>query len=249
MSTVVRMDDIVKKVLSVGNKEQNQHWPPHIISEQFNTVSNFIIDRCVELFPGNNGIVDIIKPFLIKKQVAVVGGIIPFPENYRNLLGAAITVTKDLKSLCSDAAEYKNDPLKKTVAQMEREKTTGNCISNIVTMVDQDEWDERTTSNYKKPTYKKPIGCIFEGEGIRVCPYDIGHVELRYVREPKEYRYGYTQLPDDTFVFDPTVSEESEWNKTATAYLFKGMSSLYSIYLRDTEMRNWNTELKNIGLL
>lgn len=236
-------------MLAVGNKEQNQHWPPYIIDEQFNTVANFIVDRCVELFPGDNSIIGIIKPFLVRKQVPVVGGIIPFPDNYRNILGAAITVTKDMKNLCSGGTEYKNDPLQKTPAQIDREKLKGNCISNIVDMVDQDEWDERTMSNIAFPTYKKPIGCIFEGEGIRVCPYDISTVELRFVREPKIYRYGYKQLPDETYIFDLATSQESEWEMTALQYLFKGMSSLYAAYIRDPEMRNWNIELKKIGLL
>lgn len=249
MSTILTLDRIANSVLSVGNKEHNQHWPPHIIDEHINMATNFIIDRCVELYPGNNSIVGIVKPFLKVENIPVINGNISFPENYRNILGAAITVAKDKKSLCTGGSEFKNDPRVKTVTQLEKEKLRGTCISNNVNMVDQDEWSERTRSKYKFPTYEKPIGCIFEGEAIKICPYDIANVELRYILEPKIYRYGYQQLPDDTFVYDPNASVESEWEQTAASYLFKAVGALYSIYLRDPDMTNWNMQLRKSGIL
>lgn len=244
------LDSILKKVLAQGGKEQSSTYPPNIFDEHINTATNFLLDRVAEIFPDNQSIVDVARPFLKIIPIPVTGGKINFPDDYRNLLGIAINVSPDFKSLCGESggSKYKDDPLAKSQAQLDRKIEQSKCISRSVQVVDIDEWDDRTTSNYKSPTYKRPIACIFEDKSIKLCPYDIGSVEMRYLRIPKVYRYGYKENPDHTFVFDPATTEESEWSDNAIQYLVKAVGSLFSIYLRDPEMRDWNMELKKMGL-
>lgn len=243
------LNSIRNKVLSQSGQEQSASWPPHIFDEQFNITSNYLIDRIVELYPGNNAITDLGNPFLKKKTEAVVNGIIKFPEDYRNILGMSIMVTHDYKSLCSEEKQiFKDDPLSPNADQQAKLALKPKCISWEVDMVDTDEWSTRTTSKYKFPTYKKPIATSFNPREYSICPYDISAVDIRYFRKPKVYRWGYVENPDGTFVFDPANTEESEWEDNATQYLVKGVSSLLAVYLRDPEFRDWNLELKKLGL-
>lgn len=248
------LNSVLRKVLSAGNKEANQMYPPHIYEEHYNITTNFIIDECVRLYPTEQSVVDIIRPFLKVKFAPLKNGVLEFPEDYRNLLGAAINVNDSTMKPC-DCEEkiYPNDPLALTKAQLDQKKAEVGCRGLDIVILDITEFNHRSRHPYKKPSTDKfskrpPIGGIYEGRGIKICPYDISHAEMYYVRKPKEYQFGYTLNPDDTYVFNPLTSTESEWEDTALQYLIKGISSLYAIYTRDGEMRDWTLELKKIGL-
>lgn len=254
---VATLDKILKMVLASGNKEQNQHYPPHIFQEHFNLSTSWLVDEIAKLFPTTQSIIDIIRPFLETKDVIVKNGKIEFPENYRHLLGVGMFATDDFKNPCGcdeakggngDCSEFKNDPLAPSPLQIQEQAAKRKCISRTVRLVDIDEWDELTTHPYKHPTYKEPIACIFRGDGIKICPYDVPSVEVRYIRQPKQYAYNYTTLPDDTYVFNSSNSVESEWLDNATSYLYKAVSTLYAMYVRDSEMRDYNVELRKIGI-
>lgn len=254
MASKASLNSIYRKVLSTGNQDASPMYPPSIYEEHFNVTTEFIIDECVRLFPDNSSVVDVIRPFLSVKFDKLVNGLISFPENYRNVLGAAININNQTKKPCDCGDKiYPGDPLALTKEQLEARVASLGCSAKDIVILDIDEFNERTDHPYKKPNIdkldKKPaIGCIFNGLGVKVCPAEISHAELYYVRKPKVYRFGYTQNPDDTIEFDPTTSEESEWDDTAVQYLFKGINTLYTIYTRDGEMRDWNVELKKLGL-
>lgn len=243
------MDRVVKAVLSGANKEQNMHYPPHVFESHFNTVSDFLIDECVRVYPTTQSVVDVLRPFLVTTELPIVGGKVALPDDYRNLLRVAVNVTEDFKNDCGCTdTSFPDDPLAPTAAQVALKRQKANCISHVVRPVDTDEWDDLTTHPYKKPTLKKPICNIFEAGKLRVCPHGLSHVEITYVRKPKEYVYGYQRNPDDTYFFDLNTSVESEWDTTAHQYLTKGLNTLYSMYVKDGEMRDWNQEIKQIGL-
>lgn len=242
------LDNVLQTVLSQGNKEQNASYPPRIYELHFRLVTNFILDEVARIFPTNQTVIDVARPFLVTKEVMVKDGVIEFPVNYRNLLGAGIFVSEDFEEDCGCKETYIDDPLKDSDAMIDKKKKRSKCISHDVTMLDIDEFGDRTRSKYKKGTLADPIGCIYEGGGIKVCPYDVSHVEIRYLRKPKEYRYGYKENPDHTYYFDLATSEESEWDDTALQYLVKGVNALYAIYTRDGEFQNWNEVIKKVGL-
>lgn len=254
--SVVTLDSIYKKVLSQGNKEQNSMYPPHIFDEHFNIVTNFILDEVVKAFANNRSIVDLASPFLMTREVAVISGEVEFPPNYRNLLGVAmyVTIKGDEDCGCKDCGcheekrDFQNDPLAKSAKQVMKTIERNKCTSRDLIELDIDEFSDRSTHPYKKPTLKKPVFCQFKSKKIKVCPFDISHVELRYIREPKVYRYGYVEQPDHTFVPDLASTVESEWEHTALQPLVKGMTALYSVYTKDGELQNWNEVIKKAGL-
>lgn len=230
-------------LLANANTEQNQVYPPRIFEAQFNAVTSYLLDSLVDAYPTKQSVVDILNPFVESIKRPVINGYVEFPENYRNFLDAGVSVKKDMSGECKD------DASDLTERNFKEEIKKSGCLSVPLTIVEMDEWDDRTTSLYKQPTYQYPIGCFFGKRRIKVCPYDIYNVELRYVRKEKLYRYGYITQPDDTYIFDKTTSEESEWESNAFTMLYTGLNTLYGVYTRDREFREWGIELKKIGLI
>jgi hypothetical protein len=269
---IATMQQVLQTVLSQGNKEQNMAYPPNVYNDHFNLVTSFLVSEIAKLFPTSQSMIDIIRPYLQKKILPIRNGMIVFPSDYRHLLGAGIFVTDDFTSSCvpdelrqssqscspgkqdhpigceTENCVFENDPLQLTAAQQDQSLLEKQCISQSVRIVDIAEWDNLTTHSYKRPTLQKPIACIFEGAGLKICPYNVPQVELRYIRQPIRYRYGYKMNPDDTYSFDSTTTIESQWTDNALEYLVKGITKLYSVYTRDGELKNSLFELSQAGL-
>ena len=135
------MDTILKMVLASGNKEQNQHYPPHIFQQHFNLATSWLIDEIVRLFPKSQELVDLLRPFLETRDAHVKNGIIEFPEGYRHLLGVGCFVADDFKSPCGcdeaksgNCGEFKNDPLAPVEVDVKVRVAKKRCISRPVTM-------------------------------------------------------------------------------------------------------------------
>ncbi len=237
---------MLQAVLAAGNGEQNATYPPKVYDAQFNAVTSWLIDTIVELYPKDQQFVDILRPFLKRERLPVRGGEVTIPSDMRNFLTASISVRKDFTAECSD------EPVTET--QMKVSDRKSGCLSRPIKIVDQSEFDYLTTHPYKHPTYENPVGCWMgslgddESNVLKICPFDITGVEIRYIRNEKKYRYGYITQPDDTYIFDAATTVESEWQNNAFKYLYRGLSVLYGVYTRDNNFRNFAQELKQIGL-
>lgn len=234
------LDNLVKAVLGVGNQEQNLFWPPHIISSQINTVTSLLLDKLVENYPQDQ---DMLLPFIVNKKIPVADGYVPLPDNYRNLIGApSITVRQD-------GSDCGSDPV---IIDTEREftiaKLKSGCKTRPVVIVDKKKWDNLVTSTYAAPTYTDPIG-MFAGKRIKVCPYDLKAVDVTYCVNENIYVYGYIMQPDDTFIFDPDTSIDTQWGDAAFSKLFTSMLALYSAWSRDNTLTDWARILHNEGIL
>ena len=236
---------MLQAILAAGNGEQNATYPPRIFDAQFNAVTSWLIDTIVELYPKDQQFVDILRPFLRREKISVANGSVKLPTEIRNFLGAAVSVRKDFTAECSDEV---------TELQMKISDRKMGCLSRPVMIVDQSEFDLLTTHKYKFPTYENPIGCFLGSIGndnanyLKICPFDITGVEIRYVRNENKYRYGYIEQPDDTYIFNTATTVESEWQNNAFKYLYRGLSVLYGMYTRDNNFRNFAQELKQLGL-
>lgn len=245
---ILTLDSVLRKVMAQANADQNQHYPPSIFTEHFNLATSWLIDEIIKVFPGEQHIVDLVKPFMEVQDVIVKNGKIAFPPNYRHYTGMGIFTTTDFKSPCGcdEAKEEESDQTNEGLVGEKKAKRI--CVSQDVKLVDIDSWNNLTTHPYKKPTYAKPIACIFQGDGIKICPFDIPSVEIRYIRQPKTYNYGYKMLPDDSYQVDKDTTTESEWEDNAMSYLFRAINTLYSGYVRDPEQRDLALQLTKIGL-
>lgn len=232
---------MLKAILSVGCSEQNMSYPPSIFSDQYNVVTGLLLSKFAKTYPEN---LDQMKPFIVFKKKGVQDGNVELEENYRNFLSAGITAKKDNSGECKDDPVIIDNEQEFKIAQ----KKSG-CLSRPIRMVDDKEWDYRTTSTYDFPTYLNPIGCFFEKNKFKVCPYDLATVEVRYVRQEKAYLYGYKPNPDDTFTFDKGTSVESEWDNSAFDMLFTAMMALYGAYTRDSTINDWARILHGEGIL
>lgn len=238
MANKSSLNYILQSVLSVGNKEQNFAYAPLIYTQHFNIVTSFIIDKCIEAYPNY---LDVLRPFVITKKIPITNGAVVLPDNYRNILGAP-SINAKPSGECKDA----DTPV--TATSFKLKTLQGGCKSRPIKILDEQQWDYRTTSGYKYPTYENPIGCMFGSDSFKVCPFDLSTVELRYVKIEKQYYFNYTLQPDDTYIFNPTGSAESEWTDAASEYLVKGVLALYSAYLRDNQLSQFSAVLNQAGI-
>lgn len=259
---ILTLQDALRDVLEIANKDQNQHYPIRVFNQHFNLITSALLDELVKLYPTNNSIVSVMEPFIETLEIKVVNGSIELPKNFRNFLSMGVYVRDEEKSepgkespitpCCNNGLkvceiEMENDPTAPTVEDVKLKALARTCRSNPVLLKTLNDWDIATGHSYKKPTIENPICCQFGKRSISIAPYNVEQVVLRYVRSPKKYAFGYESLPDGTYQFTNTGTVESEWDETARQYLHKGMSTLYSIFARDGEMNEGNLQIKKIG--
>ena len=245
MESKCSLENLLKAVLGQANKEQNASYPPYIFDAHVNSVTSYLLSRIAELFPDNQTLIDIAEPFLKTQNMPVINGHVAMPNDYRNYLIGNVSVFEDYSGECG--SDKTPTPVIENNFNQKTKKSA--CIQSPITLVDQSEWALRTRSLIIYPTYEEPIGCFFGSKKLRICPYDIKFVEISYLRQEKNYRYGYIEQPDDTYIFDPKTTEESEWTSAAFEPLFKGLNLLYATYTRDNELKDWNMILKQTGLI
>jgi phage terminase large subunit GpA-like protein len=91
---------------------------------------------------------------------------------------------------------------------------------------------------------------MFQGQRqIKLCPYDLKSVDVTYCIKENIYNYGYIMQPDDTFIFDPATSQDTQWDDAAFSKLFTAMLALYSAWSRDNTLTDWSRILHNEGIL
>ena len=241
MASKASLDNMLQAILGFANQAQDMYYPPNIFSSQYNTVTSLLLSTLARQYPVNNGVVDMLMPFVNVAKIPVTNGMITLPGDYRNILGAPSITVKPDGSDCGESAPITN-PIEFATAIAK-----GGCQRRPIVIVPQSEFDYATTSTYNFPTVNDPIG-YFYGNKIKVCPYDLIRVELMYVRNEGIYQYGYITQPDDTYIFDPTTTVESEWESNAFEPIFKAMSALYAAFTRDPNMRDWAVILKTQGL-
>lgn len=240
--------NLLTSLLGVSNQDQNYYLPPAIFSSMVNTVTSFLLDKCVALYPDNQMLIDIISPFVKVACIPPSGGIITLPADYRNLLGSpSIIVNKGCE--CQDVTV----PIT-TAQQFLTATLKGGCSRRPITIVAQSEFDYLTTSSYKKPDFWNPIG-FFVGQNslgqnqIRICPGDLSKAYVLYVQQEQVYSLAYNPNPDETWSIDAVNTVDTQWNNAAFSSLFKGLNHLYGIYSRDKQFSDWAMALGQISLV
>lgn len=237
-------------ILSAANQDQNMAYPPWIYSAHYNIATSFVISLCVERYPDNEELIDIIQPFVNTKFITVEKGHIPLDADYRDLLGTP-SISVAVKEDC-ECSEPITSSQQFQVAIMK-----GRCRKRPIVILPRSEFDYRTTSLYNFPTHTNPVGyfsSVIKDDGssvnsIKVCPYDLTRAEIMYVIQEPVFKFGYTMQPDDTYLFDPSTSTESTWTSAAFEALFKAMISLYGAYTRDPTISNWSQILNKENIL
>jgi hypothetical protein len=234
---------MLQTVLAAANMEQNMLYPPLIYQHHYNIATSFLLDAIAEKWQENIRLLDVGRPFLEHPLIPNKNGFITIPDNCRNFLNAAIFANKNLTGNCGDLPQIILE------VEFKNAVNASKCLSRPIDVVPQSEYDLITTHPYNYPTYKYPVGCFLEKNKLKICPYDIPQAEVRYLRNEKSYIYAYTMQPDDTYITDDVNTTPTEWTNAAFPYIFKAVSTLFAIYMRDKEYSEWNMALKQIGLL
>jgi hypothetical protein len=238
------LNNMLQAILSVSAEEQSMFYAPKVYSAQYNAVSSLLKSALVKSYPANPMVLDQLDPFIKIAILPVVDGYVELPADYRDILGSPfIFVNKDATCECGEDIE----PL--TVENFKIQTLKGGCKARPIQILPESEFYYRTDSTYNFPSIENPIGYFAGKKRIKICPYDVGKVGIMYVIEDKQYVYGYIMQPDDTYLFDPATTIESEWQSNVYEPFFNALCSLYSVYAKDQEMTNWSVYLNEKGIL
>jgi hypothetical protein len=237
------LDNLLQSLLSIAMKEQNMDYPPTVFSSHINIVTSFVLSGLAKIYPSNQGVIDILDPFVEGDMIPVNNGYVQLPDGYRNLLGSPMVFANPSgKEECGDIQPLTKENFKSGMLK-------AACKVNPIVIVPQSEFAYLTRSKYNFPTYENPIGYYSGEKRIKVCPYDLTKVFVLYIRNEETYRYAYQIQPDDTYLFDPANSIETEWDSNSFDILLKGLVSLYAAYAKDPDMRDYSKILNMEGLL
>lgn len=243
-------------VLSQGNKEQNQHYAPRVFTSHYRLVSEWLKNECSKQYPNAQIIIDLLEPYMVVELLIVTNGRIVKPKLYRNLLGFGfyaneprVDESKDFTCFDFKKADAFKNPSAPTIAELATINAEQNAYSQKLDMVTVGEWDYFLSHPYKAPKkLKKAKCCIKEAGFIHVRPMHIPYVEIRYLKQVPDYFFGYSSLPDDTYVYDPEKSTEELWTPVAIPYLVKGLNLLYANYVREKDYIASAIDLRNNSL-
>lgn len=195
-------------------------------------------------YPNSPEHIDMLMPFMATKPLLIKNNIVTMPDDYRNILGSpsvlAIKNPDEKECECSDQINDTNFKDKQAEAR---------CKSNPVLIVSNTEFDYRTQSSYDYPTLDNPIAYWVSKKQLKVCPYNVYRVEIRYCIQVPEAFIKYIIQPDDTWVIDTTGTVETGFTSAAFTPFFNGLVALYSAYSRDSELSDWSKVLSKMTLL
>jgi hypothetical protein len=224
---------VLQQVLAQANKEQNQHYAPHIFETHFQLASDWLKDSLIKLYPESQTFIDLLSPYMDVYLVKVVAGKVPRPKEYRNFLGLGFYVTD--KESCKLVSLAFKDPENPTDAELQEQIANVQSESYPVDMTTIGKWNYYSTHPFKKPKLKNAKACMFDAKSIKILPVSIPYVEIRLIKKTAPYVFGYQPMPDETYVFDPDATVEELWTENAIPYLFKAVNLLFANYVRDTE--------------
>lgn len=244
MANKSSLDNIYKSVLSVSSQERSFFYSPKVYTDQRNVLESLLLSALVKAYPANQNVIDQIAPFVEVQTISNTGGFIQLPDNYRNLLGSPMVFANPQSTgECNEPIE----PI--TTNNFKTGQLKAGCFLRPLVIVPQSEFAERTQSTYDRPSWENPIGMFVASNQIKVCPYDISRVSVMFARKEREVRYGYITQPDDTFLYDPATSVETEFDSNSFELIFNGMVNLYFAYAKDQTMQNWALLLNKQGIL
>lgn len=241
MASNTSLDSMLKAVTSVFNINQDASLPPSIYSSMYNAVTSLLLSKLAALYPSDPSVLDMLDPFVEKKVIPITNGYIQLPDNYRNILGSPQMAAKNAKLECTG--------LPVTAQEFNTQLRKAGCQKRPIIIIPQSEFALQTTSTYRYPDFWNPIGYNSGKKQITVCPANISSAEVLYVRNENIYRYGYISQPDDTYIFDPATSEESQWTSAAFKPIFSGICACYAAYSRNNELQNWALILNEKDIL
>jgi len=238
------LQNILQAVLAVANESQGTFYSPYIYTQHRNVIESLLLSELVKSYPANNEVIDQIAPFVKIAIIPITDGYVQLPEDYRNILGAITIFSKpDDTGECDSVVE----PL--TPQNFKTGILKSGCKLNSVKIVPQSEVSYLLKSTYDAPNYENPIGWYIDSNKIKLCPYDLSKVGVMYAKKERVLNYGYITQPDDTYLYDPTTTIDTQFDSNAFQLIFNAAMFLYSAYAKNQELQNWSLLLQEKGIL
>lgn len=237
------LDNVLKAVLSVSQESQNFYYSPQIYTQHRNIIESLLLSALVKAFPANPVIIDQLAPFINIALIPVTSGYVQLPDDYRNILGSPY-IFANPKSDCECEPQ---EPL--TLENFKVGIMKSGCKLNAIRITPQSEFADRTISTYDPPTFENPIGYFIDNNKIKVCPFNLTKVGVMYVKKESLLNYGYIPNPDDTYLYDPTTTKDTQFGSNCFNEIFNATMALYSAYAKDKDLQSWSEILKTQGIL
>lgn len=239
------LNNVLQAVLATVQQEQNFFYSPKVYTQHRNIIESLLLTELVKSYPENNEVLDQIAPFVTITIIPVTNGYIQLPTDYRNVLGAPMIFAKPDDS--GECGSPLTEPL--TPQSFQSGILKSGCKLNSINIVPQSEVSFRLKSTYDFPTHENPIGWRIDSNKIKVCPYDLTKVALMYAQNETVLNYGYITQPDDTYIYDPTKTIDTQFGSNAFTPIYNACLFLYSAYAKNPDLQNISMILKERGIL
>ena len=107
------------------------------------------------------------------------------------------------------------------------------------------EFANRTMSRIKRPSHNYPV-CMFIGDTMQFVPYDLVYCSMDYRHVPITGVWGYT-LVNGRPVFNPTTSQETDWEVPQHIQLKMRIARYFGIFLNEGEVVQISAGTINTG--
>jgi hypothetical protein len=170
-------------------------------------------------------VTDDLKQFKQEKVLTINKyGQAPYPENYVHTLSLGSRYYKQTEDCKEGETEVFIAPIE---------------------VVNQDKEMQRRASRIVGPTKKSPI-CILKDTYFQFYPENIGSVQLSYLRQPREARYGVT-IVSGRPVYDQATSVDLEWPDVAVNDIVMRALSYIGLSIKDGDITQYAETKKQTG--
>jgi len=239
------LQNILQAVLATVQQSQNFFYSPQVYTQHRNIIESLLLTELIKSYPENNEVIDQISPFVEIEIIPVTDGYIQLPDDYRNILGTPMIFANPTNT--GECGQPLDEPLTPTNFKLGILKS--GCRLNSVRIFPQTEVSYILKSTYDFPTHESPIGWYIDSNKIKVCPFDLTKVAVMYARNETLLNYGYIPQPDDTYIYDPTTTIDTQFGSNCFDKIYNATLFLYSAYAKNPDMQNFSLLLKERGIL
>lgn len=227
MSATLTVDEMYKIEQDILNKNQNGYFDP----EQFDRINNQAQFDYLDAVLGD------VRKYVIGRPIPaaawgmtarVRSSLTPFITDPVTIAVNVVTgsVTEPADYEMWDAMFW--GPTRKRVKFIQQGRLASHVNSTI------------------NPIANNPVFLSVK-DGFLVYPFNIGNIELSYIRTPATIHWGYTIDLNGEPVYDPGTSTDPEWQRFDCLQIIIRAMRIMGVSLQDADVNQYATEIKTVG--
>jgi hypothetical protein len=233
MAATLSVNEMYLIEQDILNKNQNGYLDP----EQFDRINN------QAQFDYLNSILGDVRKYVIGRPIpaAAWGMTARVRESLTPFITTPISIIVDpVTGIATDPSDYEMwdamywGPTRKRVKFIQQGRLASHVNSTVNPIV-------------KNSIVKNPIFIRVE-EGFTVYPFNIGTVELSYIRTPQTIHWGYDEDPDGGEpIYNPATSTNPEWQRIDCMQIIARAMDIMGVSLQAAQVAQYANNIKNVG--